>query len=109
MTLTPSQLLGVLALTASAQDIVKPASLHTSIIRTLITQANTTARTVTYDMATSTADAAATRIVDAYALTVNVPWILNMWLVCTTTTWLVGLASNAGSTVMCSASGYDGV
>lgn len=106
-TYTPSQLVGVQALTASAADLVKPATNHTSIIRTFIVNANTGSRTVTLDMATSTADAAATRIVDAYALTANVPWIVNCWLVCTTTTWLVGLASAAGSTVMFSASGYD--
>lgn len=109
MTLTPSQLVGVLALTTLPQDIVKPADAHTSIIRTLIVQGNTAARTVTLDMATSTDDAAATRIVDGYPLTINIPWITNFWLVCTTTTWLVGLASDAGSTVMISASGYDAV
>jgi hypothetical protein len=32
---------------------------------------------------------------------------VNGWFVCDTTTWMVGLASNAGSTVMFSASGYD--
>jgi hypothetical protein len=109
MVLTPSQLRATIALTASAQDLVKPVAAHTSIIRTFVVQANTTARTVTLDMATSTADAAATRIVDAYALTANVPWINNVWWVCDTTTWLVGLASAAGTTVMFSASGYDGV
>lgn len=106
-TYVPTQLKATTALTTSAADLVKPAAAHTSIIRTFIVNANTTARTVTLDMATSTADAAATRFVDAYALTANVPWIVNGWLVADTTTWLVGLASAAGSTVMFSASGYD--
>lgn len=106
-TYVPTQLKATTALTTSAADLVKPASLHTSIIRTMIINANTTARTVTLNMATSTADAAATRFLDAYALTANVPFIFNGWLVADTTTWLVGLASHAGSTVMFSASGYD--
>jgi len=106
-TYAPSQLRATIALTASAADLVKPLLAHTSIIRTFVVQANVASRTVTLDMATSTADAAATRIVDAYALTANVPWIVNGWFVCDTTTWLVGLASAAGSTVMFSASGYD--
>jgi hypothetical protein len=103
----PTQLRPTIALTASAQDLVKPAAAHTSIVRSFVVQANTAARTVTLDMATSTADAAATRFVDAYALTANVPWIVNCYLVADTTTWLVGLASNAGSTVMFSAWGLD--
>lgn len=106
-TYTPVQLKATTALTTSAADIVKPAGGITAIIRTFVVQANTTARTVTLDMATSTADAAGTRIVDAYALTANVPWIVNGWFVCDTTTWLVGLASAAGSTVMISCSGYN--
>jgi hypothetical protein len=106
-TYVPTQLKATTALTASAADLVKPAASHTSIVRTFVVQANTAARTVTLNMATSTADAAATRFVDAYALTANVPWINNCWLVADTTTWLVGLASAAGSTVMFSAWGYD--
>ncbi len=106
-TYVPTQLRATIALTTAAVDMVKPASLHTSIVRTFIVQANVAARTVTLNMATSTADAAATRFVDAYPLTANVPWIVNGWFVCDTTTWMVGLASNAVSTVMFSASGYD--
>lgn len=106
-TYVPTQLKATTALTTSAADLVKPASSHTSIVRTFIVQANTSGRTVTLNMATSTADAAATRFVDAYALTANVPWINNCYLVCDTTTWMVGLASHAGSTVMFSASGLD--
>lgn len=106
-TYVPSQLKATTALTGTPTDLVKPVAAHISIIRTMVIQANAAARTVTLDMATSTADATATRIVDAYALTQNVPWFINGWLVADTTTWLVGLASAAGSTVMFSASGYD--
>ena len=106
-TYIPTVLRATIALTTAAVDMVKPASAHVSIVRTLIVQANTSGRTVTLNMATSTADAAATRFVDAYALTANVPWVNNVYLVCDTTTWLVGLASHAVSTVMFSASGLD--
>lgn len=106
-TYTPSQLRAPLALTTSAQDIVKPASLHTSIIRTLIVQANVASRTFNAGMNTSTADTAALRIFDAFPLTANVPFIFNGWLVADTTNWLTAVASAAGSSVMIQASGYD--
>jgi hypothetical protein len=106
-TYAPSQLRAPLALTTSAQDIVKPASAHHSVIRTLIVQANASSRTFNAGMNTSTADSAALRIFDTYSLTINIPSIFNLWLVADPTNWLTALASAAGSTVIMSASGYD--
>ena len=81
-----------------------PSGATTGIIRTLFAQTTTTARTVTF--VPYGADGTGTRFLDAYALTVNVPVVYNLWLVVpngkTSTAY-----SNGTATVSFAASGYE--
>lgn len=66
----------------------------TGIIRTITFDTTSAAQTFTVDL--GGADAAAQRLVDAYALTVNVPTIMNGWWVQpVTAVSLIGVKTNA--------------
>lgn len=73
-TYVPKLLRTPTAITASAVSVYTPSGV-TAIIRTFVFQ-TVTAHAVSMSIG---ADAAGTRIVDAYLLTVNVPWVNNGW------------------------------
>jgi hypothetical protein len=79
----------------------------TGILRTVHAQANAAAHTFT--VTAGGADAAATRLFDAYALTANSPSIFNAWWVvpATAVSWLGYKCDTAtGSIVMLTIGGY---
>lgn len=79
----------------------------TGVLRTIHAQANAAAHNFT--VTAGGADVAATRLIDAYALTANVPTILNGWWVvpATAASWLGYKCDTAtGSIVMLTIGGY---
>jgi hypothetical protein len=80
---------------------------NTGVLRTI--HATTSAGAHTITVTTSTADAAGTRLFDAYALTASVPAIFNGWWVvpATTVSWLGYKSDTAtGSIVLLTIGGY---
>ncbi len=80
---------------------------NTGVLRTIHAQSSAAAHSFTVTV--STADAAATRLFDAYALTALVPAIFNGWWVvpATTVSWLGYKCDTAtGSIVMLTIGGY---
>lgn len=76
-TYVPTQLRTPTNITASAVTVYTPSGATTGIIRTF--QFNTlTAHSVSLSIG---ADAVGTRILDAYLLTVSVPYVVNGWYV----------------------------
>ena len=106
-TFTPKALVPVTQLTASAGTSVytQPASV-TSIVRTIHVIAASAAKTFTLSFG---ADAAATRLFDAYALTANVPSIFNGWWVTPGTHAAHEIDANASAvtSVQLIVSGYE--
>ena len=100
---TPKNLVPVTQLTATAVTQYTTPSVTTAVIRTIWANTATAARTVTVSTGT---DGSATRLLDAYALTVTVPAIFNVWVAIPTTTTIQALASNATS-VNLQISGYE--
>ncbi len=79
----------------------------TGVLRTIHAQSSAAAHSIT--VTTGGADAAATRLFDAYALTALVPAIFNGWWVvpATATSWLGYKSDTAtGSIVMLTIGGY---
>lgn len=76
-TYTPKPLVAQAAASATPATIYT-ATAVTGIVRTIIAQAPSTSKTFTMSQG---ADAAGTRLFDAYALTTNVPSIFNVWWV----------------------------
>ncbi len=64
------------------------------IVRSAIIETVTAARTVTLQQGATAADTAAQRIFDAYALTANVPFLLNGWYVVVNSDYFQGFANN---------------
>lgn len=100
-TYTPKALVPQAAAANSATTIYT-ATAVTGIVRTIIVQAPSTAKTFTMSQG---ADAAGTRLFDGYALTTNVPAIFNLWWVITAS----GTIQASGSTTAVSTglSGYE--
>jgi hypothetical protein len=94
------------SLTSTAAYQTSTAS-ATGIIRTI--HADTSAAAHSFTITAGGADAAATRLVDAYALTALVPTILNGWWVvpATVVSWLgYKCDTSTGSIVMATLGGY---
>lgn len=105
-TYTPTAVIGMTSLSASGgTSLLTGTNAHTYILRTIHVQANSAAKTFTLSIG---ADAAGTRLFDAYALTANVPAIFNGW-------WAKAGSGSAhdidgncsATTVTLMASGYD--
>ena len=64
------------------------------IIRTVIIETPTAARTVTLQQGATAADTTAQRIHDAYPLTANQPYLLNGWFVVVNSDYFEGFANN---------------
>lgn len=65
------------------------------IVRTCIVNTPTAARTVTIEQGSVAADTTAQKILDAYALTANVPYILNGWITIQNNDYFEGFANAA--------------
>jgi len=76
-TYVPTQLRTPTAITASAATVYTPSGATTGIIRTFVFN-TLTAHSVSLSIG---ADAVGTRILDAYLLTVSIPYIVNGWYV----------------------------
>lgn len=81
------------------------ASAVTGICRTIVVDTPSSARTVTMQMGATQADTTSERFLDAYALTANVPYVLNLWLVIPASSFLDGFANNTD--INGNASGYE--
>ena len=106
-TYTPAAILPVTSLTSTAAYATSTAA-TTGVLRTIHASANAAAHNFT--VALGGADAAATRIFDAYALSANIPSIFNGWWVqpATTVSWLgYKCDTTAGSIVMLAIGGYQ--
>lgn len=64
------------------------------IVRTTVIETVSAARTVTFQQGATAADTAAQRIVDAYALTANVPWIQSWWVTVINNDYFQGFANS---------------
>lgn len=64
------------------------------IVRTTIINTATAARTVTIEQGATAADTAAQKIVDAYALTANVPYVLQGWFTIQSNDYWEGFANS---------------
>ena len=64
------------------------------IVRTAIFNTPTAARTVTVEQGSTAADTVAQKILDAYALTANVPYVLNGWFTVQNNDYFEGYANN---------------
>lgn len=98
------------SLTSTAAYASSTAS-TTGVLRTIHAQANAASHNFTVDLVNTggSADAAANRLFDAYALTANIPSIFNGWWVAaaTGTSWLGYKCDTAtGSIVMLTVGGY---
>ena len=81
------------------------ASAVTGIVRTITVNTPTAARTVTLQSGVTQADTTAERFLDAYALTANVPYILNFWRVIPASSFLDGFANSTD--INGAADGYE--
>lgn len=97
---TPAQLIAPKAFGNGAGNISTWRKQNTAgasaydVHRTVIIETPTAARTVTIQQGATAADTTAQRIVDAYALTANVPYILNGWYVVPNNDYFQGFANN---------------
>lgn len=64
------------------------------IVRTVIVVTPTAARTVTIEQGSTAADTVAQKIVDAYALTANLSYIINGWYTVQNNDYFEGFANN---------------
>ena len=62
--------------------------------RTLVVATPTGSSTVTIEQGATAADTTAQKIVDAYALTVNVTFLQNWWITCANNDYFEGFANN---------------
>lgn len=74
------------------------------VVRTVVVNTPTAARTVTVEQGSTAADTAAQKILDAYALTANVPYILNGWFTVQNNDYFEGFANAAD--IVAAAYGY---
>lgn len=103
---TPTSVIGMTSLTAVAgTSLLTGTSGHTYIMRTISVQTNAASKTFTLSIG---ADAAGTRIFDAYALTANIPAIFNGWWVKAGSGAAHDIDGNcSATTVTLIAGGYD--
>jgi hypothetical protein len=103
---TPAAVVGMTSLTATpGTSVLSGTSGHTYIVRTWAVQTNASSKTFTASIG---ADAAGTRLWDAYALTQNVPAIFNGWWVKAGSGAAHDIDSScSATTVTLLASGYD--
>lgn len=103
---TPTAVVGMTSLSATGgTSLLTGTSGHTYIIRTLHVQTNATSKTFTLSIG---ADAAGTRLFDAYALTQSIPAIFNGWWVKAGSGAAHDIDGNcSATTVTLLASGYD--
>ncbi|MFL5309496.1 MAG: hypothetical protein ACJ79H_03475 [Myxococcales bacterium] len=64
------------------------------VVRTLIINTPSAARTATIEQGSVAADTVAQKILDAYALTANVPYVLNGWITVQNNDYFEGFANN---------------
>lgn len=105
-TYTPKNLIGpAAALTSSVTAYVSPAG-GFGVIRTIL--ANAQAGSITLTVALG-ADAAGTRVLTSVALTQNVPYVLNGWIITpTNSAHAIDATSNAtGTNCIANISGYE--
>ena len=97
---TPAALVPAMTSITSTAAYQSSSAATTGILRTIHAQANAASHNFT--VSTATADAAATRLFDAYALTANVPSIFNGWWVvpATTTSWLGYKSDTSGANIV---------
>jgi hypothetical protein len=74
------------------------------VVRTATFNSATAARTITVEQGSTAADTAAQKILDAYVLTVNVPYILNGWITVQNNDYFEGFANNTD--IIAAAYGY---
>jgi len=103
---TPKTLVAITQLTNAAADVYTQPGATTTIVRTIWAQANSSGKTVTVSFG---ADAAATRIIDAFALTANVPQLWNGWWVIATgsTSHTIQAFASANTAVNIILGGYE--
>lgn len=99
-TYVPAELISTKALGNGAGNIATWRKQNTAgagtfdIHRTTIIQTPTAARTVTLQSGTTAADTTAERIRDAFALTANIPTVLNWWVTVPNNSYFQGFANN---------------
>lgn len=64
------------------------------VVRTLIADTPTAARAITIEQGSTAADTTAQKILDAYVLTANVPFVLNGWFTVQNSDYFEGFANN---------------
>jgi len=64
------------------------------VVRTIVVDTPSAARTVTIEQGATAADTTAQKIVDAFVLTANVPQIWNLWLTVQNNDYFEGFANN---------------
>jgi hypothetical protein len=104
---TPAALVPAMTSLTSTAAYQTSTAATTGVLRTIHAQANAAAHNFT--VSTGGADAAATRLFDAYALTANVPAVFNGWWVvpATVVSWLgYKCDTSTGSIVMLTIGGY---
>ena len=103
---TPTAVIGMTSLSASAgTSLLTGTNGHTYIIRTIHVDTNASSKTFTLSIG---ADAAGTRLFDAYALTASIPAIFNGWWVKAGSGAAHDIDGNcSATTVTLLASGYD--
>lgn len=96
-TYTPTQLISTKAFGNGSGNIStwrKQDTVNVNVHRTLVANTPTAARTITIQQGATAADTTAQRLLDAYALTANVPFILNWWVVAPVNDYFEGFANN---------------
>lgn len=64
------------------------------VVRTLVVCTPTGASAFTIEQGSTAADTTAQKIIDAYVLTVNVPYVLNAWITVQNNDYFEGFANN---------------
>lgn len=97
---TPAALVPAMTSITSTAAYQSSSAATTGVLRTIHASANAASHNFT--VSTGGADAAATRLFDAYALTANVPAIFNGWWVvaATITSWLGYKSDTSGANIV---------
>jgi hypothetical protein len=99
-TYVPAQLIATKAFGNGAANIATWRKQNTAgagtfdVHRTLVVNTPTAARTVTVQQGATAADTTAQRLLDAYALTANVPYISNWWIAIPNNDYFEGFANS---------------
>lgn len=106
-TYTPAALIPAMTSVTSTAAYAASTASTTGVLRTIHAQSNAASHNITITL--GGADAAQTRLLDAYALTANVPAIFNGWWVraATADSWLGYKSDTSGANiVIATAGGY---